>query len=157
MITSHNLALPVLLLTFLLLYTSASMMRFFFKFSFFFPCIVNFLRLQPKKLMLAFMNDWYQDPSCRESDYRTYWLARNHRILDWLLNEKSSIICLQVCMYALWLSIFIVHYICIVCNVTSITTSAMRRKVSWKFICGERLIIICWVCAGVLGWKWRAC
>ncbi|XP_027335514.1 uncharacterized calcium-binding protein At1g02270-like isoform X5 [Abrus precatorius] len=36
-----------------------------------------------------------QDPSCRESDYRTYWLARNHRILDWLLNERSSIICLQ--------------------------------------------------------------
>ena len=36
-----------------------------------------------------------EDPSCRESDYRTYWLARNHRILDWLLNERSSIICLQ--------------------------------------------------------------
>ncbi|XP_023553500.1 uncharacterized calcium-binding protein At1g02270 isoform X2 [Cucurbita pepo subsp. pepo] len=36
-----------------------------------------------------------QDPSCRESDYRTYWLARNQRILDWLLYEKSSIICLQ--------------------------------------------------------------
>ncbi|KAH1245661.1 putative calcium-binding protein [Glycine max] len=35
------------------------------------------------------------DPSCRESDYRAYWLARNHRILDWLLNERSSIICLQ--------------------------------------------------------------
>ncbi|KAF5731319.1 hypothetical protein HS088_TW19G00927 [Tripterygium wilfordii] len=33
--------------------------------------------------------------SCRESDYRAYWLARNHRILDWLLYEKSSIICLQ--------------------------------------------------------------
>lgn len=40
----------------------------------------------------------YQDPTCRESDYRAYWLARNHRILDWLLNEKSSIICLQVCL-----------------------------------------------------------
>ncbi|RYR34166.1 hypothetical protein Ahy_A10g048903 isoform A [Arachis hypogaea] len=37
----------------------------------------------------------HEDPSCRESDYRTYWLARNHSILDWLLSEKSSIICLQ--------------------------------------------------------------
>ncbi|XP_039161408.1 uncharacterized calcium-binding protein At1g02270 isoform X1 [Eucalyptus grandis] len=36
-----------------------------------------------------------QDPSCRESDCRANWLARNHRILDWLLNERSSIICLQ--------------------------------------------------------------
>ncbi|XP_061364062.1 uncharacterized calcium-binding protein At1g02270-like isoform X2 [Gastrolobium bilobum] len=36
-----------------------------------------------------------EDPSCRESDYRAYWLARNHRILDWLLHERSSIICLQ--------------------------------------------------------------
>lgn len=37
-----------------------------------------------------------QDQSCRESDIRAYWLNRNHRILDWLLCEKSSIICLQV-------------------------------------------------------------
>ncbi|KAB1205245.1 hypothetical protein CJ030_MR7G012119 [Morella rubra] len=36
-----------------------------------------------------------EDPSCRESDYRAYWLARNHRILDLLLQERSSIICLQ--------------------------------------------------------------
>ncbi|KAF1893797.1 hypothetical protein Lal_00002328 [Lupinus albus] len=36
-----------------------------------------------------------EDPTCRESDYRAYWLARNHRILDWLLHERSSIICLQ--------------------------------------------------------------
>lgn len=31
----------------------------------------------------------------RESDYRAYWLARNQRILDWLLRERSTIICLQ--------------------------------------------------------------
>ncbi|KAK9291476.1 hypothetical protein L1049_019424 [Liquidambar formosana] len=37
----------------------------------------------------------HEDPSCRESDYRAYWLARNRRILDWLLCERSSIICLQ--------------------------------------------------------------
>lgn len=37
----------------------------------------------------------HEDPSCRESDNRTYWLARNHSILDWLLYERSSIICLQ--------------------------------------------------------------
>ena len=36
-----------------------------------------------------------EDQSCRESDYRANWLSRNHRILDWLLYERSSIICLQ--------------------------------------------------------------
>ncbi|KAE9596015.1 putative endonuclease/exonuclease/phosphatase, EF-hand domain pair [Lupinus albus] len=33
--------------------------------------------------------------SSRESEFRAKWLARNHRILDWLLYERSSIICLQ--------------------------------------------------------------
>ncbi|XWS50248.1 hypothetical protein CRYUN_Cryun12cG0072100 [Craigia yunnanensis] len=37
----------------------------------------------------------HKDQNCRESDYRTYWLARNQRILDSLLYERSSIICLQ--------------------------------------------------------------
>ncbi|GFY84001.1 calcium-binding endonuclease/exonuclease/phosphatase family [Actinidia rufa] len=36
-----------------------------------------------------------QDQSCRESDIRANWLNRNNRILDWLLYERSSIICLQ--------------------------------------------------------------
>ncbi|PSS32937.1 EF-Hand 1, calcium-binding site protein [Actinidia chinensis var. chinensis] len=36
-----------------------------------------------------------EDQSCRESDIRANWLNRNHRILDWLLYERSSIICLQ--------------------------------------------------------------
>ncbi|XP_010455856.1 PREDICTED: uncharacterized calcium-binding protein At1g02270-like [Camelina sativa] len=36
-----------------------------------------------------------KDQSLRESDNRTYWLGRNHRIIDWLLYERSSIICLQ--------------------------------------------------------------
>ncbi|XP_074282323.1 putative calcium-binding protein At1g02270 [Silene latifolia] len=36
-----------------------------------------------------------EDASCRESDYRADWLARNQRILDWLLCERSTIICLQ--------------------------------------------------------------
>lgn len=36
-----------------------------------------------------------EDQSCRESDNRGYWLSRNQRILDWLLDERSSIICLQ--------------------------------------------------------------
>lgn len=51
-----------------------------------------------------------EDPSCRESDYRAYWLARNHRILDWLLNERSSIICLQVCVsfLLLWDWVFVI-------------------------------------------------
>lgn len=31
----------------------------------------------------------------RESDYRSFWYSRNQRILDWLLYERSSIICLQ--------------------------------------------------------------
>ncbi|KAK1274439.1 hypothetical protein QJS04_geneDACA010811 [Acorus gramineus] len=33
--------------------------------------------------------------SCRESEYRAYWLSRNKSILDRLLCEGSSIICLQ--------------------------------------------------------------
>ncbi|XP_057507631.1 uncharacterized calcium-binding protein At1g02270-like isoform X2 [Actinidia eriantha] len=36
-----------------------------------------------------------EDQSCRESDFRANWLNRNHKILDWLLYERSSIICLQ--------------------------------------------------------------
>ncbi|KAK4489801.1 hypothetical protein RD792_000442 [Penstemon davidsonii] len=36
-----------------------------------------------------------EDPSYRESDVKDYWLNRNQRILDWLLCERSSIICLQ--------------------------------------------------------------
>ncbi|KAK2430179.1 hypothetical protein P8452_43625 [Trifolium repens] len=36
-----------------------------------------------------------EDQSCRESEYRGCWLARNQKILDWLLFERSSIICLQ--------------------------------------------------------------
>lgn len=37
-----------------------------------------------------------QDQSCRESDCRAYWFSRNERILDRLLFDGSSIICLQV-------------------------------------------------------------
>ncbi|KAH1081108.1 hypothetical protein J1N35_020869 [Gossypium stocksii] len=36
-----------------------------------------------------------QNQSVRESDFRAFWLARNERIVDWLLYESSSIICLQ--------------------------------------------------------------
>ncbi|KAL0750113.1 hypothetical protein Bca101_032116 [Brassica carinata] len=36
-----------------------------------------------------------KDQSIRESDNRAYWMGRNHRIIDWLLYERSSIICLQ--------------------------------------------------------------
>ncbi|XP_073130489.1 uncharacterized calcium-binding protein At1g02270-like [Henckelia pumila] len=35
------------------------------------------------------------DPSYRESDVKDYWLNRNQKILDRLLYERSSIICLQ--------------------------------------------------------------
>ncbi|XP_027109932.1 uncharacterized calcium-binding protein At1g02270 [Coffea eugenioides] len=37
----------------------------------------------------------HEDQSIRESEKKAYWLNRNHRILDWLLYERSSIICLQ--------------------------------------------------------------
>ncbi|KAK4480544.1 hypothetical protein RD792_013622 [Penstemon davidsonii] len=37
----------------------------------------------------------HEDPSYRESDVKDYWLNRNQRILDWLLCERSTIICLQ--------------------------------------------------------------
>ncbi|XP_042474768.1 uncharacterized calcium-binding protein At1g02270-like isoform X1 [Zingiber officinale] len=36
-----------------------------------------------------------KDQSCRESQYRGYWLSRNERIIDRLLGDRSSIICLQ--------------------------------------------------------------
>ncbi|WOL09962.1 hypothetical protein Cni_G18716 [Canna indica] len=36
-----------------------------------------------------------EDQSCRESQYRGYWLSRNGRIIDRLLGDRSSIICLQ--------------------------------------------------------------
>ncbi|XP_047974051.1 uncharacterized calcium-binding protein At1g02270-like isoform X1 [Salvia hispanica] len=37
----------------------------------------------------------HEDPKCRESDVKEVWLKRNKRILDRLLCERSSIICLQ--------------------------------------------------------------
>jgi hypothetical protein len=37
-----------------------------------------------------------QNQGLRESDFRSCWLARNQRILDSLLSESSSIMCLQV-------------------------------------------------------------
>jgi hypothetical protein len=37
-----------------------------------------------------------QNQGVRESDCRSFWLARNQRILDSLLSESSSIMCLQV-------------------------------------------------------------
>ncbi|XP_047316320.1 uncharacterized calcium-binding protein At1g02270-like [Impatiens glandulifera] len=36
-----------------------------------------------------------EDQISRESDIRPYWWKRNHKILNWLLCERSSIICLQ--------------------------------------------------------------
>uniref|UniRef100_A0A0R0FT06 EF-hand domain-containing protein n=2 Tax=Glycine max TaxID=3847 RepID=A0A0R0FT06_SOYBN len=36
-----------------------------------------------------------QNQGLRESDFRAFWLARNERILDCLLSESSSIMCLQ--------------------------------------------------------------
>ncbi|KAI3756984.1 hypothetical protein L6452_04517 [Arctium lappa] len=37
----------------------------------------------------------HEGRTCKESDFRAYWLNRNERILDLLLCERSSIICLQ--------------------------------------------------------------
>lgn len=36
-----------------------------------------------------------ENQSCRESEYKAYWLSRNQSILDRLLYDRSSIICLQ--------------------------------------------------------------
>ncbi|KAF9603620.1 hypothetical protein IFM89_037133 [Coptis chinensis] len=36
-----------------------------------------------------------ENQSCRESEYKVYWLSRNQSILDRLLYDRSSIICLQ--------------------------------------------------------------
>ncbi|KAJ9174366.1 hypothetical protein P3X46_017394 [Hevea brasiliensis] len=57
------------------------------------PCITcttfNILAPIYKRLNLD------NNQNSRESDCRAYWLARNNRILDSLLHERSSIICLQ--------------------------------------------------------------
>ncbi|KAK8945435.1 hypothetical protein KSP40_PGU014300 [Platanthera guangdongensis] len=37
-----------------------------------------------------------EDQSCRESQFKAYWLSRNESIIGQLLEERSSIICLQV-------------------------------------------------------------
>ncbi|XP_021897214.1 uncharacterized calcium-binding protein At1g02270-like [Carica papaya] len=39
--------------------------------------------------------DQQKNQNTRESDFRAFWFSRNQRILDWLLYERSSIICLQ--------------------------------------------------------------
>ncbi|XP_019059579.1 PREDICTED: uncharacterized calcium-binding protein At1g02270 isoform X2 [Tarenaya hassleriana] len=36
-----------------------------------------------------------QNQSIRESDFRPRWFTRNQMILDWLLHDQSSVICLQ--------------------------------------------------------------
>ncbi|KAJ6338238.1 hypothetical protein OIU76_007835 [Salix suchowensis] len=36
-----------------------------------------------------------KNQSVRESNFRSVWLSRNQKILNWLLHERSSIICLQ--------------------------------------------------------------
>ncbi|KAJ6679939.1 ENDONUCLEASE/EXONUCLEASE/PHOSPHATASE FAMILY PROTEIN [Salix purpurea] len=36
-----------------------------------------------------------KNQSLRESNFRAVWLSRNQKILNWLLHERSSIICLQ--------------------------------------------------------------
>ncbi|KAF4351694.1 hypothetical protein G4B88_018367 [Cannabis sativa] len=41
----------------------------------------------------------HEDPSCRESDYRAFWMTRNQSILDWLLYERSSIIWLLTAVH----------------------------------------------------------
>ncbi|KAJ3706154.1 hypothetical protein LUZ61_009859 [Rhynchospora tenuis] len=37
----------------------------------------------------------HEDQGCRESQYKAYWLSRNQKIIDRLLEDCSSIICLQ--------------------------------------------------------------
>ncbi|XP_074556546.1 putative calcium-binding protein At1g02270 [Curcuma longa] len=37
----------------------------------------------------------HEDQSCRESQHRAYWSSRNEKIIDRLLCDRSSIICLQ--------------------------------------------------------------
>ncbi|CAD5175950.1 unnamed protein product [Musa acuminata subsp. malaccensis] len=46
-----------------------------------------------------------KDQSCRESQYRAYWQSRNQSIIDRLLGDRSSVICLQARSLALevWL------------------------------------------------------
>jgi hypothetical protein len=43
---------------------------------------------------LALFFFWGQD--CRESQFRAYWFSRNDKIIDRLLADRSSVICLQV-------------------------------------------------------------
>lgn len=76
-----------------------------------------------------------QDQSIRESENKAYWLTRNHMILDWLLCERSSTICLQVISF--WV---LVSIICI------------RLSISSLWLLGPCLSFA----QGILGWEWRA-
>ena len=98
------------------------------------PCITctTFNILAPIYKRLSINND--QDQNSRESDYRAYWLVRNQRILDSLLRERSSIICLQVLLSlcpGLCLCLFMVRRLfCFVCWLFQIGVGILVGK--WR-------------------------
>ena len=96
------------------------------------PCITctTFNILAPIYKRLNMNND--QDQNSRESDYRAYWLVRNQRILDSLLRERSSIICLQVLLSlcpGLCLCLFMVSKIILFCL---LIVSNWCRNFGWE-------------------------
>lgn len=98
------------------------------------PCITctTFNILAPIYKRLNINND--KDQNSRESDYRAYWLVRNQRILDSLLRERSSIICLQVLLslslcLCLCLCLFMVLVIVWICL---LIVSNWCRNFGWE-------------------------
>lgn len=63
-----------------------------------------------------------QNPSIRESDFRQLWFPRNQRILDCLLHQRSSVICLQVIAKHLWI------FWTFVCELKKLTIVTVHRK-----------------------------
>ncbi|XVF80349.1 hypothetical protein PTKIN_Ptkin15bG0062800 [Pterospermum kingtungense] len=53
------------------------------------------LRTKPGYVSSTMGSVVFLNQSVRESDFREIWLATHERIIDWLLYERSSIICLQ--------------------------------------------------------------
>ncbi|XP_039054264.1 uncharacterized protein LOC120196546 [Hibiscus syriacus] len=59
------------------------------------PLKGTILRTKSGKFASSISDLVFLNQSVHESDFRTFWLATNERIVDWLLYESSSIICLK--------------------------------------------------------------
>lgn len=89
-----------------------------------------------------------QNQGLRESNCRSLWLPRNEMILDCLLSESSSIMCLQVAISLLS---------CGHCLVKKIFFFGREWCFSLSALTHSLYTMMSVSCIGILGWKWRAC